>query len=1210
MYFINTIFTFPGRIIANLLYDYLGVVWLIVFAVIIGLLVLGSLYKKKEIFHIALIIISIFLAFTPSVFKFVSYDSKLFWAFIFSSTVIGFIYYFMNKGDNLAPASIVQEDNPEVNTGLTPLNQEMNPQSRSAGKYVFYKNHYIFLAVLILGLAFYLRIFQIDKYPAGYSFWELNTPLGIIDYDSGRNDFNHYLQLFKINYAYFSNYSPIVMGLAVPFYKILDISLVTGRYFSVVWGIAGLLLFFLYLRELFPLEYSIFLLAFPSLELVNVTFSRIGYYHITSFTYSVLMLYLSEITFKQRRPIFSVLLAFYLGLGLFGVMYVYHPAKAIMLIVIVILFYKMIFRKGFFVQNRIPLAVFFVTFSLAIYGYTQGDLRALWPQYTGYLSIDKNTSMIEFLKEAFITSQANLKITFYRIVFSERAIDSLSKFKDGGLISGPALCFIPFAVGFALAGIRRERNFAIMVMIAVALLPPIFGYPNASRLLLFLSLLLILPGITVYFLFDQIQRVLDEKKKEFAVLIPALFFIFLFSYNLYIFIDINSNMMKKNSVAVPFAESGFDDKIYSRFITALAKEINGFMKHNNVFFYYSDTFNENATAPNGAYEQFLIESYNNSNKGKRLVWMNPFHLASPGYMLSEKPHFHQFETVLSMVLASDRDVKVIFIKPLADEMGIYEKLKAFIPGSIAEKRTGDAEDDKVVILSIPHSRVDQIKNDFLVPLRDKTSDIFSGKTISHLIKENIKNDFSFDGYFILEKDSKIQFNKDVTGLLDITIDNYKSTEQPQHLSLLKGVHRLKIKFIDKEPFTINNINEDKLQDFSARFVTVSKPVDVFSSKTISRLIKENIKNDFSFDGYFLLEKDHKVLFNKNVAGLFDITIDDYKSTEKAQHLSLLKGVHRVKIKFVDKEPFTINNINADRLREFSAPFISVSEAIKLTENPATDLYPHTWSVEKSIPYNPDPAYFFYYNFKDNQYVFSNHSRLLSSSGQPLVVEDFLPISKILQKDDRTFTLRYFLMEYGQLAVYDSNYKKNKDIKLTGHPFDFFFGNNGDLYITYLNRDKITIIKPDYTEEIWDTSFFSDFPIWNGAVDEKNGDIILLSGDRKVFVFDRNRNFQGSFDVATAWSVSPELIRYGGGMIITNGIIHILDPDENSIKSYNKVGHRLYSDKSDSLFIIPSNFTIDFMQGLNGTILLAGRTETGEKKLLFLAEKNEANSSTL
>lgn len=569
MDFLNPILTFPGLIIANLLHDFLGIIWLIFLAVIIGLLAFHFLYKKREFFYIALILSSILLAFTPSTFGFASYDSKMFWVFLFSSTATGFVYYFIEKR-NLPPV--------RIDPGSSVASQEIE-------EYGFYRRYYFFLTVLIFILAFHLRTFKIEQYPAGYSFWELNTPLGVIDYDSGRYDLNQYRQLFKIREVNFSNDSPIVMGLAVPFYKIFGISLVTGRHFSFVLGMLGLLFLFLYLRELFPPGIVIFLFAFTALELVNVIFSRIGFFHITSFTYSLFVLYLMEISFKQKKFLFSVLLSFLLGLILFGSVYLYRPTKAILLIVIVLLIYKAMFRKGFFIKNVVPLCVFFVTFSLVIYIYTQGNLRALWPQYLGYLSLGQSTPIGGFLKDAFHTLQGNLKGTFNRTAFTGRAVDSLSKFKEGGLISGPVLCFIPFAVGYTLAGIRREGNFSIMVMAAVALLPPILtDFPNASRLLLFLSLLLILPGMTAYSLLSQIQRSLTGKVMEFMVVIPALFFVSLFSYNLYIFIDINSNIVKRNSVAIPFAESGFNDKRFSRYTTDLAKEIGEFTKREKVFF--------------------------------------------------------------------------------------------------------------------------------------------------------------------------------------------------------------------------------------------------------------------------------------------------------------------------------------------------------------------------------------------------------------------------------------------------------------------------------------------------------------------------------------------------------------------------------------------------------------------------------------------------
>src|SRR2546427_1015351 len=123
MDFLNAILTFPGKIIANLLYDHLGIVWLIVLAGIVGLLVYHFLHQKEEFFHIALILSSILLAFTPSVFKFASYDSKLFWVFIFLSAAIGFVYYFIDKGNSLAAPPMAQRNNQVVDPAPNQMDQ-------------------------------------------------------------------------------------------------------------------------------------------------------------------------------------------------------------------------------------------------------------------------------------------------------------------------------------------------------------------------------------------------------------------------------------------------------------------------------------------------------------------------------------------------------------------------------------------------------------------------------------------------------------------------------------------------------------------------------------------------------------------------------------------------------------------------------------------------------------------------------------------------------------------------------------------------------------------------------------------------------------------------------------------------------------------------------------------------------------------------------
>ena len=127
---------------------------------------------------------------------------------------------------------------------------------------------------------------------------------------------------------------------------------------------------------------------------------------------------------------------------------------------------------------------------------------------------------------------------------------------------------------------------------------------------------------------------------------------------------------------------------------------------------------------------------------------------------------------------------------------------------------------------------------------------------------------------------------------------------------------------------------------------------------------------------------------------------------------------------------------------------------------------------------------------------------------------------------------------------------------------------------------IAIVHPDYSVKNWDTSSFSEFPIWNGNID-KNGDFALLSGSGKVFVLDKKRNLYNSFNADASWAIYGYSPRSGGGIIMNDGIIHILDYWDSAVKSYNHKGHRLYNNKGNSLFEIPPDFKMGFMQKWNG-----------------------------
>lgn len=961
---INKVLTFPGSIAADFLSAHLGIFCLSLSCLIILLLTCWRRYKKEEFLNIALICTSLFLAVIPVLFGFAAIESKLFWSCIIAASIIGFIYYLFihEKEDALS----------------LPLQS-------------YKKTDLIYFVVLICGLTLYLRFFLLEHYPAGYSVWELFTNLELIKYDTGQLDLKSYLSLFGKRQVNGANESPIIMALAFPFHKIFGVSLASSRYFSVMWGLAGLIFLFLYLREHFSKNAAVFLIAFTSLELVNVTFSRAFSFYITSFTYTAFALYLMEATFKQKRLRVRLLFAFLLALVVFGSNYVYLVTKSLMLIITVLLGYKVLFKKSFLAQHIISLGVYSVTFLLAIYIYTDGNLRALWPSYTTYISLDKNTPLPAFAAQLFETSANNISWIFNKIVFIERAVDSLSVYKNGGLVSGLTLCFIPFAVGFVIAGIRREKYFALFTITLLSVLPAIFsgipkaifsGAPNARRLLLFLSFLLVFAGITVYLLFVQLRRLFAGRMEKVPLIVVSFLFLILFSYNLFIFIDINNNMRKKNSVVIPFADSGFADMRYSRYATALARDVGGYLENNNVYVYYSYIFDENATAPNGLYQQFLVEGYKNIHGGRKLIWMNSFNHI--------ERLFYKYEAAVRLILNSDLDVKVIFVKPLADEVSICERLKAFFPYSVMEERTGDTDEDKFYILSIPHSKIKEAVN------------------------------------------GHVKTNKD-------------------------------------------------------------KPVQVHTNRVWAQE--------------------------------------------------------------------------------------------KLVTVPAHLPRPHAfWCAE------------------DDKCLYSYFNRVSDSSGLMMLSEGAGSVTKFLMTDGKTYELSYLNLTQGLFTVYGADGKKIKEIPLDGYLFDLFFGNRGEMYITYLNKNKITIIDRDYSEKTWDTSTFSKYPIWNGAMDEK-GDIILLSGGSRVYIFDRNMKLYSSFNVDASWSVYPDLIRNSGGVIALDNIIYVLDSLGKAVNTYNKNGNLIYNHAGYPYFRIPSDFTAVHIQRLNNRIILAGINDKGKTQIYWYGIKN-------
>lgn len=986
MEFINSILTFPGKISAYFLADHISNFAVFLAVLTSALLGLGFARKRRECYYLALILTSLLLTVIPYAFGSATYYSSLFWGCTFLSAIIGFVYHFLDQD---LEAGLARSDEDDRGDGLRSLFRYPGGGPAGDGRFrtFFKENPFAALAVLLVLMACYLRLFQIEQYPNGYSFWELDKALDFIKYDLGLQDFKYYLSLFKFQQINVSKQSPIMMALAYPFFKIFGIHLVTGRYCIVPWGLAGLFFLYLFLRCHFSWKASVLLVSLVSLELVNVIFGRTGLQNITSFTYAAFVLYFMELTFTPKKLYQSIPMAILFGLVVFGTFYMYLSTRAVIPAVLMILAYRAVFTKRFFSTNRIPLMVFPVTLLAVVWIYTGGQFTELWPDYTGYLSVKESGPAFRFIVNAYNTFTENFMITFNRIVFSERAADSLSKFKEGGLLSGPALCLAPFAIGYSLAGIRKNRYATLLVVISVALLPGILsGIPNARRLLMFLSFSLVLPGITLYALFDLIQRLLEAERKRLAVLAPAAFLLFLFSYNLFIFIDINMNMVRQNSVAIPFADSGFLDTRYSRYVTVLAKRVGEWVKKNNIYYYYSNSIDEDPTSPKSFPDQLMIESYENGNQGGKLIWLNNYAFATRPVRDGDRVHFSDFEEALKMIRNSDRDVKLLTFKPLGDELSIFMRLKAAYPGTDFCRETGDIQSDVFYALTIPHDAIEQTN-----------------------------------------------------------------------------------------------------------------------------------------------------------AG-----------------------------------PATAAAINSI-------------------------FYPYRWSIEKTVSYNRSVSAHTFYYTGPGRYLYSYYDRLFDDSGQEVTPVKSGLITREVQRAGKTYVIYAGDIENGLLAVFDSNYKKVKDIKLDGYPFDLFFGASGELYITYLNRNRITILRPDNQIEDWDTASFSDFPIWNGDVD-RNGDIVLLNADQKVFVFDQTRRRYKSFFAGAGWAVATAKIRIGGGLIVTDGIIHILNSRQGTVGSYDKNGDFLFNKLDDSLVEIPPGFNPGFVHRWRDRIVLTSLDDNDKRILTYRYDK--------
>lgn len=204
----------------------------------------------------------------------------------------------------------------------------------------------IVFSVLIIGIA--LRIFMLGKVPASPD-WD-EVALGYNAYSILETGKDEYGKAFPVVLESYDDYKPALYAyLIIPFLKIFDLSLVSVRLPSIIFGCISLLTLYLIIREIFPkeIEYGKYkldknLIAVISMLLLaiapwHIQFSRVGFEAQVGLSFNLffVLFFLKAL----KKFYFLPLAAFFAGLSI----YMYQSEKVyvlLLLLLLVVTFWK------------------------------------------------------------------------------------------------------------------------------------------------------------------------------------------------------------------------------------------------------------------------------------------------------------------------------------------------------------------------------------------------------------------------------------------------------------------------------------------------------------------------------------------------------------------------------------------------------------------------------------------------------------------------------------------------------------------------------------------------------------------------------------------------------------------------------------------------------------------------------------------------------
>lgn len=244
------------------------------------------------------------------------------------------------------------------------------------------QNRYIPILVVVV-LAFILRVYQVDRLPPGL--YDDEVALGYNAYSLLMYGKDEYGEPFPLWFKSFGDYKlPVYIYADIIPIAIFGKNELAVRFPSVFFGTMSVLFLYLFLRNLLSLECKTLKDKFQNIPLISafilaiipwhIQFSRGAYESIVSVCLYMIGCWLFTVFYKNKKILYLVISLFFLTLA----SYTYHSFRILTPITILIIFYFLFSKKYINMKNIFSIALYtavlhipWLLFTFGSHGFTR-----------------------------------------------------------------------------------------------------------------------------------------------------------------------------------------------------------------------------------------------------------------------------------------------------------------------------------------------------------------------------------------------------------------------------------------------------------------------------------------------------------------------------------------------------------------------------------------------------------------------------------------------------------------------------------------------------------------------------------------------------------------------------------------------------------------------------------------------------------------------